>query len=193
MKTAALIKTKWIRCFIYILIPCSLFLTGCGAKKKIANTEPEPVVPSWHTCLIQGAQGTVITDEERISASMTMQTVHDSMLVISIMPLLGMEMLRIEATPTEFTAIDKFHGQYTTATYADLNKQLTPELNWDVLQQLCAAELPTGSEKARLVYKFGKETVEIVVNYTPRKIDVPVRVQRMRLDKYTKVDLSRFL
>ena len=186
------VDMKRIVLFMFMM-SCFLLLSGCGAKKKIVNPEPAPVVPSWHTCLIQGAQGTVITDEERISASMTMQTVHDSMLVISIMPLLGMEMLRIEATPTEFIAIDKFHGQYTTATYADLNRQLTPELNWDVLQQLCAAELPTGSEKARLVYQFGNETVEIVVNYTPRKIDVPVRVSHIKLDKYTKVDVSRFL
>lgn len=189
MKTTTLIKTRLL---ISVLISCSILLTGCGAKKKIVSPE-KPAEPSWHTCLIQGAQGTVITDEERISASMTMQTVHDSMLVISIMPMLGMEMFRVEATPTELIAIDKLHGNYATATYSEINRRLTPELNWDILQQLCAAELPTGSEKARLVYKFGNETVEIVVNYTPRKTDVPVRVNHIKLDKYTKVDVSRFL
>ena len=187
------VKTQWIRLIILVFIPYSLLLIpGCGAKKKIVSPD-KPTEPSWHTCLIQGAQGTVITDDERISASMTMQTVHDSMLVISIMPLLGMEMLRVEATPTELIAIDKFHGQYATATYAEINHKLTPDLNWDILQQLCAAELPTGSEKARLVYQFGNETIEIVVNCTPRKIDVPVRVNHIKLDKYTKVDITKWL
>ena len=181
------------RIFLFLfLISCFLLMTSCGAKKKVVSTD-QPSAPSWHTCLIQGAQGTVVTDDERMSASMTMQTVHDSMLVISVMPMLGMEMLRVEATPTEVVAIDKLHGRYASATYAEINRKLTPDLNWDILQQLCAAELPTGSEKARLMYKFGDETVELIVNYTPRKIDVPVRVSHIKLDKYTKVDISKFL
>jgi len=169
-----------------------LALTSCGAKKKVIKPA-EPEVPVWHTCLIQGARATVTTNEDKFSTTVTMQTVHDSMLVISVMPLFGMEMMRIEATPTEMTAIDKMHGQYAVATFADLNRQLTPELNWDILQQLCSAELPTGKEKARLQYAIGNETIELVIDYTPRQTDVPVRVNHLRLDKYTQVDVSKFL
>lgn len=122
-----------------------------------------------------------------------MQTVHDSMLVISVMPMFGMEMMRIEATPTEVTAIDKLHGQYAVATYAELNRQLTPELNWDILQQICAADLPTGPERARLQYVFHGEGIELVIEYAPRRIDVPVRVMHQRLDRYTQVDISKWL
>ena len=166
-------------------------LVSCGVKKKIAVSEP--AMPAWHTCLIQNARATVITNEDKLSANVTMQAVHDSMLVVSIMPMLGMEMLRLEATPTELTAIDKIHGRYATTTYAELNKKLTPSLNWDILQQLCAAELPTGNEKARLQYALGKQTIELVVDYSPRKTDVPVRVMNQKLDKYTKVDISKWL
>jgi hypothetical protein len=128
-----------------------------------------------------------------MTTNMTMQTVHDSMLVISVMPMFGMEMMRIEATPTEITAIDKLHGQYAVATYAELNRQLTPELNWDILQQLCTAELPTGPERARLQYVFHGETIELVIEYTPKQTNIPVRVTRQRLDRYTKVDISKWL
>ena len=122
-----------------------------------------------------------------------MQVVRDSMLVISVMPMLGMEMLRIEATPLEVIAIDKIHGQYATATYAELNRKLTPSLNWDILQQLCSAELPTGDQKARLQYMFGDDTIEIVINYSPRQLDVPVRVMNIPTKRYTKVDISKWL
>lgn len=122
-----------------------------------------------------------------------MQTVHDSMIVISVMPMLGMEMMRVEATPTQIIAIDKLHGRYAKATFADLNRQLTPSLNWDILQQLCTAEMPTGPEKARLVYTFGKERLELIINYPPRKLDVPVRMTNQRLTKYTEIDVSKFL
>ena len=179
---------------ILIILSSALLLCACGAKKKAVHpVEPQPVVPAWHTCLIQGAQATVITDEDKVSSSVTMQTVHDSMIVISVMPMLGMEMMRVEATPTQIIAIDKLHGRYAKATFADLNRQLTPSLNWDILQQLCTAELPTGPEKARLVYTFGKERLELILNYTPRKLDVPVRMTNQRLTKYTEIDVSKFL
>ncbi len=185
---------KLKRYFIWLL--AALVLTGCGTKKGIKAKGHEvkvDTIPAWHTCLIQSARATVITDDDRVSANITMQIVHDSMLVVSVMPMLGMEVLRLEATPTELTAIDKLHGQYAKATYAQLNNRLTPSLNWDILQQVCAAELPTGQEKARLLYMFGNDTIELIIEYTPRRTDVPVRVQRMPLGRYKEVDISMFL
>ena len=134
-----------------------------------------------------------MTDEDKISSAVTMQTVHDSMIVISVTPMFGMEMMRVEATPTEVIAIDKLHGRYAKATFADLNRQLTPSLNWDILQQICTAELPTGDKKARLVYTFGKKQIELILDYPPRKIDVPVKTTNQRLTKYTEIDVSKFL
>lgn len=177
---------------IIILSVLTILLTGCGTKKKAVSGSAVNE-PTWHTCLIQGASATYINDDDRISASLTMQTVHDSMIVISVMPLLGMEMMRIEATPFEIIAIDKLHGRYASTTYAALNRKLTPAFNWDVLQQICTAELPTGPDKARLLYSFGDDTIELIINYTPRKLDVPVRVTNQRLTKYTEVDISKWL
>ena len=134
-----------------------------------------------------------MTDEDKISSAVTMQTVHDSMIVISVTPMFGMEMMRVEATPTEIIAIDKLHGRYAKATFAQINKQLTPSLNWDILQQICTAELPTGDKKARLVYTFGKKQIELILDYPPRKIDVPVKMTNQRLTKYTEIDVSKFL
>ncbi len=179
---------------IFIVLSSALLLCGCGAKKKaVQPAEPKPVVPTWHTCLIQGAQATVMMGEDKLSSPVTMQTVHDSMIIISVMPVFGMEMMRVEATPTQILAIDKVHGRYARGTFADLNRQLTPSLNWDILQQICTAELPSGPDKARLVYTFGKKQIELVLSYPPRKIDVPVKMTNQRLNKYTEIDVSKFL
>ena len=163
----------------------TVLLVSCGAKKGAVGSGASRVEPTWHTCLIQGARATVRTEDNEISAAITLQAVRDSMIVVSIMPMLGMEMIRLEATPTDIIVIDKFNGQYLQATYADLNKLLTPNLNYDILQQLCSAELPTGGDKARLQHTFGDQTIELVITYAPRQIDVPVRVFHQRLDKYT--------
>lgn len=180
---------------LYAVCAACLILCSCGVKKNIPQeVTPLPEqTPAWHTCLIQGARATIVRDGEQLSATVTMQTVRDSLLVISIMPMLGMEMMRVEATPTEITGIDKLHGQYMQATYAELNRQLTPKVNWDILQQLCSAELPTGKEKARLQYSLSDQTIELVVDYPERQLDVPVRARHFPLDKYTKIEVEKFL
>jgi len=182
-------KTIW-------LIVLVALMTGCGVKRQTVQTVedvPETETPAWHTCLIQGARITVVTPDNRISANATMQVVRDSMLVISIQPLLGIEMMRIEATPTEIIGIDKIHGQYAITGFNDINRKLTPPLNWDELQQICSAELPLGSEKARLYYTFGDDLFELTISYPMRQTDIPVRIGHQPLQRYTQIDISKWL
>ena len=197
IKTATIKVTRQIAFLSFVLCPLSIVLSSCGAKKNIVATEPpailEPEVPAWHTCLIQGARITVETDDDRLSSAANLQVVRDSMLVISIMPMLGMEMLRIEATPEQVIAIDKMHSQYAVAGFNELSHTLTPAVTWTVLQQLCSAELPAGSETAVLQYTYGKETLKLTINYPERQLDVPVRVFNIKLDRYKQVDVSRWL
>lgn len=182
----------------YILILLAVLFVGCAVKQTVIATpepepEPEPEVPTWHTCVIQGAKATVTTPDEKVSATVTMQAVHDSLIIVSIMPALGIEMARIEATPDEVLAFDKFHSKYAQATYEELNHRLIPPITWKQLQQICSAELPTGDEKARLVYALGKQTITVEITYTPRKVDVPVRMTRLQTNKYKKMDISKWL
>ena len=87
-------------------------LVSCGTKKKVAEAtaEPEvieePAVPAWHTCVMQGAKATIILGDQKISANTTLQVVRDSMLIISIMPMFGIEMMRLEATPEEIMTLE---------------------------------------------------------------------------------------
>ena len=182
---------------ILIVLSSCLLLASCGVKKKAISSPPssvtEPSVPAWHTCLIQGARATITDGDSRYSANVTMQTVHDSMLVISIIPALGMELVRFEATPQELIGINKIDGTYAVTTYEAVNRHLVPAVSWEILQQLCTAELPTGSETARMVYSLGNKNIEMDIVYPERQLDVPVRVSHLRLDKYKKLDISRWL
>ena len=173
-----------------VLVAAMIVLASCGTKKAIVTPETEL---TWHTCLIQGARATITHDGDSYSASITMQTVRDSMLTISIMPVLGIEALRLEATPEQVIAIDKLHSQYAQAKWSDLSRQLTPSISWKILQQLCSAELPTGSERARLQYAIGDQVIELIIDYPERKTDVPVRVFHQRIDRYNEIDISKWL
>ena len=183
---------------IIAILLTALTLVGCGAQKKaVKNTQPsvvaEPEVPMWHTCLIQGAQLTLTSGEERYSGVANMQVVRDSMCIISVTALLGLEVLRIEATPQGILGIDKIHGRYARATFDDINRRATPQMTWEVLQQLCSAELPTGEKTARLRYSLGEEQAELFIAYPERQTDVPVRMNAARLDKYTQIDIRKLL
>lgn len=181
---------------IYILLLTAAMMAGCSIKKGIQNSEitnPPSEIPSWHTCLIQGSRVRVLRGDETLTSTVTLQTVRDSMLVISVTPIMGMEMLRLEATPQTLVGIDKLNGQYAETTFTELNRKLRPELSWKQLQQICTAELPTGDRSARLLYAFEDETIEIVLDYGERKLDVPVRVTKQRTDRYTKIDITKWL
>ena len=178
------------RYIVFVLV--ALVMAGCATKKRVLQTVVSPE-QTWHTCLIQGARATVTMNGTPMSASVTMQTVRDSMLVISVMPM-GLELVRFEATPTEVTGINKLDATYATATFAEVNRNLVPSVNWDVLQQLCSGELPTGNERAHLKYTLGKQTIELQLTYpATRKLDVPVRVTHQNVSRYKKIDITKWL
>lgn len=186
------------RLYYLVLLILAILFTGCGVQKKAVQETPvaieEPEEPAWHTCLIQGARATARINNDKYSVNVSMQVVRDSMLVISVTPLFGIEIMRLEATPFELIGIDKLHGQYVRTTFAELNRKLTPSINWDVLQQLCSAELPGSEQQARLVYTFGDDIVELQMLYpASRQLDVPVRVTNQPLIRYQQVDVSKWL
>ena len=100
--------------------------------------------------------------------------------------------LLLAAVPAFADSVQDARLQGAVQTAVSLNKLLNPALNYDILQQLCSAELPTGKEKARLQHTFGNETIELVLNYAPRQIDVPVRVFHQRLDRYSPMAIGNW-
>ena len=137
---------KGYRLIVFLVV---MIMVGCAVKKDVtangekANVECAKVTKvtkknHWHTCVIQGAKATVTTKSDKITASVTMQAVHDSLIIISVMPALGIEMVRLEATPDELLAFDKVHNRYAKTTFKELNKRLKPKLTWKQLEQICS-------------------------------------------------------
>ncbi|MBR6117477.1 MAG: DUF4292 domain-containing protein [Paludibacteraceae bacterium] len=179
-----------------LILCCLLVLAGCSTQKKTVSgqwSKIKETKPTWHTCVISGAKAVVTTSGDRTSAAVTMQVVHDSLIIVSIMPTLGIEMARLEATPTEIVAFDKVYNRYAVTTYEELNQRLTPKLTWQQLEQICSAELPTGDKTAKLTYSIGKESITFDIRYAPRKLDVPVKMNRLNTRKYRKMDISQWL
>lgn len=179
-------------------------MTSCHTTKHIAQTEAkaqqeeaeqeaQTTESQWHTCLMQNAQGVVTIGEQTLRATCTMQTVRDSIVILSIMPMLGIEMLRIEATPEHITGIDKINRQYAVATYEEVNRYLQPAVSYDDLQALATGELPTGEDEAFVGYTAGKQTIMLRLTYPARQTDVPVRTRGADLTRYQQIDIKQLL
>ncbi len=179
-------------------------MTSCHTTKHIAKTETETqqegvkqetqtAENQWHTCLMQNAQGVVTIGEQTVRATCTMQTVRDSIVILSIMPMLGIEMLRIEATPEQITGIDKINRQYAVATYEEVNRYLSPAVSYHDLQALATGELPTGEDEAFVGYTAGKQTIMLRLTYPARQTDVAVRTRGADLTRYQQIDIKQLL
>ena len=154
-----------------------------AVQKQSAETLTEEET-LWHTCLIQGAKATLTMDEQTITANCTMQVVRDSMLVISVMPMLGIEVYRLEATPEELIAIDKINHQYLRTDYAHINKYVVPSLTWEDLQQIASNEVQGGPF---IGYAIGEKTIALKITYPEKQTDVPVRMLHIDLSRYEQV------
>ena len=154
-----------------------------AVQKQSAETLTEEET-LWHTGLIQGAKATLTMDGKTISANCTMQVVRDSMLVISVMPMLGIEVYRLEATPDELIAIDKLNHQYLRTDYAHINKYVAPSLTWEDLQQIASNEVQGGPF---IGYAIGEKTIALKITYPEKQTDVPVRMLHIDLSRYEQV------
>ncbi len=173
-------------------------LSGCHTQKVLPKTEQTTVVeeetPKWHTCLVQNAQGILTLHGQTITANCTMQAVRDSLVVLSIMPMLGIEMVRIEATPEKVIGIDKMNRQYAAMTYDEINSLLSPTLSWSDLQALASGEMPSETEGEAFVgYSAMGQTVMLRVIYPAIQKDVPVRAVHLNLSRYQEKTLTDLL
>ena len=162
--------------------------TSCRTQQAAVQPQstetPTEEEKPWHTCLVQGAKATLTMDGKTISANCTMQVVRDSMLVISVMPMLGIEVYRLEAAPDELIAIDKLNHQYLRTDYAHINKYVAPSLTWEDLQQIASNEVQGGPF---IGYAIGEKTIALKITYPEKQTDVPVRTQHIDLSRYEQV------
>ena len=162
--------------------------TSCRTQQAAVQPQPTETPTEeekpWHTCLMQGAKATLTMDEQTITANCTMQVVRDSMLVISVMPMLGIEVYRLEATPDELIAIDKLNHQYLKTDYARINRYVTPSLTWEDLQQIASNEVQGGPF---IGYAIGEKTIALKITYPEKQTDVPVRMLHIDLSRYEQV------
>lgn len=171
-----------------------LMLSACGARKKTVAVVPtEPAMPAWHTSLVQNTVAVLEIDGRAFNANCMLQTVRDSMIIASIMPMLNMELIRLELTPDTIVAIDKVNRRYTRIAMTQAEKHVVPTIRWSDLQDVAIGEGVQSGETAAVGYTFRHHTVKLSLTYGPMNRDVPVNVRGLNLDRYQFVDINTLL
>lgn len=82
------------------------------------------------------ASVTTIDDGNETSFNISMRARKDSVIWISISPLLGIEVARVLITPDTVKFLDRLHGKYQANTFETINKLLQLKVNFEIVQSL---------------------------------------------------------
>jgi hypothetical protein len=126
--------------------------SGCRARKEeaINPTPGKPLIDRSVQDLIDkldqnafktnwiSAKASVTTATEGAETSFTinMRAKRDSLIWISITPLLGIEVARVIITPDSVKMMDRIHSKYTVSSFETINKLLQLRVNFEIIQSL---------------------------------------------------------
>ena len=169
-----------------------LLLCSCAAKKKIAAT-PEQIAPSWQTVSVTNTLLAVEVDGQTYEVNCKMQAVRDSMLVISVMPMMNMEVVRFEISPKEGRIIDKMNRRYVHFDLSAAQKLAVPNIRWSDIQDFVAGDGLQPGQTMSLGYTYQGHALKLTVTYGVIAYDAPVNVRNINLDRYELMDLATLL
>ncbi len=164
-----------------------VLLAACSVQKTDLLTRR-------HTAEVPRATAVICLDQRRYQMNCTMQAVYDSLTVISLQPLPGMEVGRIEATPDSVTLIDRMNRRYAQVSYGEAAGWTVPAIRYKDIQR---AATGNGAQKetsqCSFSYQAGKHRLDIDITYQEIRYDQPMTVRTVRRDRLDEVPLKTLL
>lgn len=162
---------------------------------KVEVTKPQPNKPTgrWHTFQTPNAMVSLTMGKQDMNVKCQVQAVWDSILIVSVSPVLGIELLRAEVTPNNLLLVDKMHKRYSLVTYEEANQLIVPAISYNDLQDICTGAIPINATNGQIAYRANGQNVRLSVKCSQSKIDAPLHIQRMTMQSYTQVNLKTLL
>ena len=168
-----------------LLIACTLLLSACSVSKH---------APHSRQAITQRAQVTLELDQHQYSMGCTMKIWRDELLVISVQPMLGIEMVRVEADQDSIWVFDKMNKRYAALSYTSINRLIRPGVSYHILQTFCDQPItPKKQKNLSKEFHVGKHRLKIACKYTQREYSTQLSPTRTDTSRYKKVDLRTIL
>lgn len=137
----------------YILVGLmGLLMAACSSTKKltkatIGNLTEEQYfsevisrAPDWKA--ITAKMNLTLTQSiKEIDVSGSLKMKRDEVILISIAPVLGIEVARAEITPMGILIVDRIHKRYVRASFEELTKRTNADLDFHAFQSLFLNEI----------------------------------------------------
>lgn len=135
--------------YLFIIIICTVILSSCKTITKTTTAQPAVETTSTNELFaaIQAQELQFSTISARLNVALTLpgnslssrvdlKILRDSALLLSVQPLLGIEVFRIKLTPDSVKAIDRLNHRYFADNYANMKGKATIDFNFYNLQAL---------------------------------------------------------
>lgn len=111
-------------------------LTGTDYMEKVIEWAPK-----WDVLTAKATLDLRLESGENPHVSGTLRIKRGEVIQLSVAPLLGIEVARMEITPDRILVVDRLNKRYVEASFDMLSQLANTELNFNILQSLMLNEL----------------------------------------------------
>lgn len=171
---------------------------GCSTQRvtttKDNSTATNQRAQKVHTVSVPAARATITFDNQTLSSRVAFSTTIDSLVIWSIQPIAGMELLRLEATPSDLIVFDRTTMEYIPLTYESLLPYSSTPITFQIIQDIATgAILPRGQQNTLRAFGVADKTVVLDITYPEIKTNVPVNMTRLPIVRFSYKSLEQVL
>ena len=147
--------------FYYITLVAVILLTAsCSSTKRVSKLPMvgsltgveymEKVItaaPQWNSFSAKTSLELGMGSKGKTRVNATLRIRRDEVIQLSVAPMLGIEVARLELAPDGFLLVDRLHKRFVKASFAEVSELLHVKLDFHVLQSLFLNELFLSSKK----------------------------------------------
>jgi hypothetical protein len=163
-----------------LLIIWALLLVSCASNRQ--NMVHKQV-------MTQRTQVTLTLDQHEFTTNCLLKVWKNELIVLSVLPVMGIELFRLEATPDKVTIIDKLNRRYTIMSYEEINKLSPRRISYKILQLL----INKAGKEINLDLQAGTHTLKLKANMGQREYNNQKEPQMVNTNKYQQVSLREIL
>ena len=170
---------------IFIVSLFCVLLCSCSTQRQIE--------PRRYQTLNQKANVTLQLDEQKYTINCSVMMWRNELVVISLQPIMGIEMFRIEATADSVLIVDKMNRRYTTLAY-DWVKEIRPTPSLKMIQDYVTTPLAKKKKFTnRIEFSTNGHQMSIECAFMHREYNTLTTPRRIELKKYKRVSLREIL
>lgn len=169
---------------------------------KVSTTQPQPKVveepvvfePETLSISAPGIRMTINYQQRTISTAATLTWQRDSIAILAIQPLLGVELLRVEVTRQGITVVDKLNRTYAYLSMAEAKALAGMDISFEALQNEALHILhdsPAPYHFSQSIKSPLKAT--ITADLPSVNINASINAQPVKLTNYKKTDITKML